>query len=106
MQSYRGTSIGAETLALAQGSLVVAEFSLNQHESFRAEIIQRRGKAIVAVSRWKKVAGLPRRTGAGIEFGAHRTAAIIDLLGSLQRALDSGAHRATVQSLGDGPVVS
>ena len=104
MQSYRGTSIGAETLALAQGSLVVAEFSLNQHESFRAEIIQRRGKAIVAISRWKRVSGLPRRTGAGIEFGAHRTAAIIDLLGSLQRALDARVHRETVQSRGDGPV--
>ena len=104
MQSYRGTSIGAETLALAQGSLVVAEFSLNQHESFRAEIIQRRGKAIVAISRWKKVSGLPRRTGAGIEFGAHRTAAIIDLLGSLQRALDARVHREAVQSRGDRPV--
>jgi hypothetical protein len=104
MQSYRGTSIGAETVALAQGSLVVAEFSLNQHESFRAEIIQRRGKAIVAISRWKRVSGLPRRTGGGIEFGAHRTAAIIDLLSSLQHALDARVHRETVQSRGDGPV--
>ena len=104
MQSNRGTSIGAETLSLAQGSLVVAEFSLNQHEGFRAEIIQRRGKAIVAISRWKKVSGLPRRTGAGIEFGAHRTAAIIDLLSSLQRALDARVHREAVQSRGDRPV--
>jgi hypothetical protein len=106
MQSYGGTSIGAETLAFAQGSLVVAEFSLNQHESFRAEIIQRRGKAIVAISRWKNVSGLPRRTGAGIEFGAHRTAAIIDLLGCLQRALDALVDKETAQSRGDGPVAS
>ena len=103
MRSYRGTSIGAETLALAQGAVAVAEFSLNQHESFRAEIIQRRGKAIVAISRWKTVSGLPRRTGAAIEFGAHRTSAIIELLASLQRALDA-LHRGTVQSWGDGPV--
>jgi hypothetical protein len=97
MSVYQGTSTGARTLAVAQTSVVVAEFFLNRHESFRAEIIQRRGKAIVAVGRWKNTSGLPRRTGAAIEFAAHRTAGIIDLLDNLQRTLDVRVHTRNVQ---------
>ena len=86
-----------EAPAVAQASVVVAEFFLNRHESFRAEVIQRRGKAIVAISRWKKTGGLIRRTGAAIEFAAHRTAGIIDLLSTLQRTLDVRVPTRNVQ---------
>jgi hypothetical protein len=87
---YHGTCTGAQTLAVARSSVLVAEFPLNRHESFRAEIVQRRAKAIVVVSRWKQTSGLPRRTGAAIEFAAHRTAGILKLLVDLQHVLDSG----------------
>jgi hypothetical protein len=89
MSTYYGTGTGARALAVGQASVVVAEFFLSRHESFRAEIIQRRGKAIVAISRWKQTSGLPRRTGAAIEFAAHRTAGIIKLLNDLLCILES-----------------
>src|SRR5262249_39098310 len=92
MHDHNGTSDGARTLAVGQTSVVVAEFLLSRHESFRAEIIRRRGKAIVAISRWKQASGLPRRTGAALEFAAHRTAGIVKLLIDLQRILDSSAR--------------
>jgi hypothetical protein len=89
MSAYHRTASGAQALAVTQASIVAAEFFLSRHESFRAEIIQRRGKAIVAISRWKQTSGLPRRTGAAIEFGAHRTAGIIKLLNDLLSILES-----------------
>ena len=106
MSVYNGTSAGAQTLAVAQASVVVAEVFLNQRESFRAEVIQRRGKAIVAISRWKTTSGLTRRTGSAIEFAAHRTAGIIDLLSNLQRALDVHVHTGNVEPWRDEAVVS
>src|SRR5262245_42290702 len=102
MTSYHGISTGVQTPAVAQPSVVVAEFFLNRHESFRAEIIQRRGKSIVALGRWKTISGLPKRTGAAIEFAAHRAAGIANLLSDLQRILNSGAPKGGV----DVPIAS
>jgi hypothetical protein len=106
MSIYNGTSTGVQMLAVAQASFVVAEVFLNQRESFRAEVIQRRGKAIVAISRWKKTSGLSRRTGSSIEFAAHRTAGIIGLLSNLQRALDVHVHTGNVQPWRDETAAS
>jgi len=93
MVTNHGTSIGAEPVGVTQAHLVIAECFLNRHESFRAEIIERRGKTIVVISRWKNLSGLPRRTGATIEFAAHRTAGIAKLLSDLQRRLGSNRRK-------------
>jgi ribosomal protein S5 len=100
MSAYHDTIAGAQMLAVAQAPVVVAEFSLNRHESIRAEIIQRRGKSIVAISRWKQTSGLPRRTGSAIEFAAHRTAGIANLLSDLQGILNSGVSANAVEAAG------
>ena len=71
------------------GTIVVAEYPLNAHETFRAEIITRDGKPVVAISRWKHMPTGPRRTGSSLEFGAHRTAAVSNLLVEVQRVLEA-----------------
>jgi hypothetical protein len=90
MHKHRRAIIGAEPLATAQASIVVSEFPLNAHESFRAEIFDRQDKSIVAISRWKKTSsGRPKRTGVAFEFAAHRTGAVANILNDLQRVLAS-----------------
>jgi hypothetical protein len=68
-------------------AIIVSEFPLNHHQSFRAEIITRDGKSIVSIARWKKTPSGARRTGQSLEFGAHRVAAISGLLSEVQRLL-------------------
>lgn len=88
MQKSRRAIIGAEPLATAQAAIVVSEFPLNSHESFRAEIVDRQDKSIVAISRWKKTAtGRLKRTGVAFEFGAHRIAGMAALVADVQRVL-------------------
>ena len=68
---------------------------LNPHETLRAEIVDRRGKSIVAISRWKKTTtGRVKRTGATFEFGAHRIAGMAELVADVQRVVgaDGGLH--------------
>jgi hypothetical protein len=89
MNTYRRAIIGAKPLALAQASIVVSEFPLNRYESFRAEIIDRRGKAIVAISRWKTSSAGSKRTGVAFEFAAHRIAGMAKIISDLQRVLAS-----------------
>jgi hypothetical protein len=93
MVTNHGTSIGAEPIGVTQLPIVIAEFFLNRHESFRAEIVERRGKTIVVIGRWKNLSVLPRRAGATIEFSAHRTAGIAKLLSDLQRRLGSNCRK-------------
>jgi hypothetical protein len=76
--------IGASRLGDQQASIIVSEFTLNHRQRFRAEIIMRDGKPVVSISRWKK----NNRTGQAFEFGAHRTAAVTNLLMEVQRVLD------------------
>lgn len=71
----------------ADASIVVAEFPLNNHQSFRAEIIERDGKRVVSLSRWKVTPAGPRRTGQSFEFAGHRADAVASLLCEVQRVL-------------------
>ena len=89
MNTYRRAIIGAEPLAIAQASIVVSEFPLNRYESFRAEIIDRRGKAVVVISRWKTSSAGPKRTGVAFEFAVHRIASMAKIVRDLQRAFPS-----------------
>jgi hypothetical protein len=68
---------------------VVSEFPLNPWESIRAELIERRGKPIVSIGRWKTTAAGPQRTGVRFEFASHRIADIAKVIGDVQRALAS-----------------
>ena len=68
-------------------SIVVSEFPLNHHQSFRAEIIMRAGKPMVSISRLKITQIGARRTGQAFEFAAHRAAAIAHLLSEVLQAL-------------------
>ena len=52
--------------------IIVAEFRLNHHHSFRAELVVRAGKPMVSISRLKITPLGARRTGQAFEFGAHR----------------------------------
>src|SRR5450432_1403698 len=70
---------------------VVAEFPINHHQSFRAELIVRAGKPMVSISRLKITPNGARRTGQAFEFGAHRTAAIASLLLEVLRTLATGS---------------
>lgn len=68
-------------------AIVVADFPISAHQSFRAEIATRDGKSIVSLSRWKNTPAGARRTGQSFEFGAHRTAGVVKLLGDVQNVL-------------------
>ena len=50
--------------------IVVAEFRLNHHHSFRAELVVRAGKPMVSHHRLKITPLGARRTGQAFEFGA------------------------------------
>src|SRR3954447_6972687 len=63
-----------------QACVVVSEFPLNNHQSFRAEIVTTNGRSVVRLSRWKRTAAGPRSTGQALEFGAHRASAVIRIL--------------------------
>jgi len=90
MSNSRGAITGAVSLANTQAAIVVSEFPLNSHESFRAEIIDRQGRSIVAISRWKmSPAGNPKRAGTPFEFAAHRTNGVAKIVAELQRVLVS-----------------
>jgi hypothetical protein len=71
-----------------QASITVSEFPLNRHQSFRAEVIERDGKHVVAISRWKITPAGVRRTGQSLEFGAHRAHAVASLLDEVLRMLN------------------
>lgn len=89
MRTDRRAVNGAEPLAFAQASVVISEFPLNPHEVIRAEIIDRRGKPIVVISRWKTASSGPKRTGVAFEFAAHRITGMVKVISDLQRVLDS-----------------
>jgi len=89
MRTCRRAINGAEPLAFAQASVVISEFPLNSYESIRAEIIDRRGKPIVVISRWKTASSGPKRTGVAFEFAAHRITGVAKVISDLQRVLDS-----------------
>jgi len=72
-------------------SILVSEFPLNHHQSFRAEIIMRAGKPTVSISRLKITPFGARRTGQAFEFAAHRAAAIASLLSEVLRTLATGS---------------
>jgi hypothetical protein len=80
--------------------IVVSEFPLNHHQSFRAEIVMRAGKPMVSISRLKITPNGARRTGQAFEFGAHRTAAIAHLLSEVLRTLAAGSAEPTKGSKG------
>lgn len=85
--AYAGQRTREIPLQATDASVVVAEFLINNHQSFRAEIIERGGKRIVSLSRWKVTPAGPRRTGQTFEFAGHRTEAVEILLGEVQRVL-------------------
>ena len=68
-------------------STTASQFPLNQHQSFRAEIIERDRKHIVFIARWKTTPAGLRRTGQSFEFAAHRAAAVANLLDEVLRLL-------------------
>ena len=89
MPTYRSAISSAEPLAFAQASIIVSEFTLNPHESFRAEFIDRQGKTIVAIGRWKMSSAGAKRTGVAFEFAAHRIPGMAKIIKDLQRAFAS-----------------
>ena len=70
-------------------STTVSQFPLNRHQSFRAEIIERGGKRVVSISRWKVTPVGVRRTGQHFEFGSHRAAVVANLLDKVLCVLDA-----------------
>jgi hypothetical protein len=68
---------------------IISEFPLNPWESIRAELIQRRGKSIVSIARWKTTSTGLARTGVAFEFAAHRIADMAKIIGDVQQALAS-----------------
>lgn len=80
-------SRASTALRLSDAVVCVAQFPLNQHECFRAEIIVRGGKPIVSIARWKNAPNGARRTGQAMEFGTHRVGAIVSLLTEVQRLI-------------------
>lgn len=93
MQNHRRAIFGAEPLANTQASILVSEFPLNPHESFRAEIITTNGRTVVRLSRRKTTANGPSRTGQVFEFGAHRTAGVAKIIRDIQQVLALGDGR-------------
>lgn len=73
----------------ADATIVVAEYPLNRHQSFRAEIIARDGKSTVSISRWKMTPAGAKRTGQALEFGSHRLQAVADLLADVAAVLET-----------------
>jgi hypothetical protein len=45
------------------------EAPISSHESFRAEITVRKGKQIIALSRWKTTPDGPKRAGQAFDLG-------------------------------------
>jgi hypothetical protein len=74
--------------------IVVSEFPLNHHQSFRAELVVRAGKSMVSISRLKNTPNGARRTGQAFEFGAHRAAAMAKLLSEIVHALGASGGSA------------
>jgi len=79
----------SQSLISADATVVVAEYPLNRHQAFRAEIIHRCGKVNVSLSRWKLSNGVNRKTGQSFEFGAHRLRAVLRLLADVERTLQA-----------------
>jgi len=65
-----------------------SQLDLNRHQCFRAEVIERKGKPIVSLSRWKSTPAGEVRTGQAIEFGAHRLAGIAQLLKDIETEMN------------------
>jgi hypothetical protein len=70
-------------------AIIVAEFPISSHVTFRAELVERQGRPIVSISRWKTTPAGTKRAGAAFEFAAHRTGAVANILSDLQRVLAS-----------------
>lgn len=64
-----------------------SELPLNRHQCFRAEVIERKGKSIVSIGRWKTTPTGVSRTGQCLEFGAHRLADFAKLLSDIEREI-------------------
>ena len=84
MTTFTLAPAGAHTHAPTP--IVVAEFPLNDHEHFRAELTERNGKRVIAIVRVKFTANGLRR-GASIEFAEHRIAGIAGLLDKVLRTI-------------------
>jgi hypothetical protein len=93
LAEYKAPKLQLQVIRLTCRCGVVSKFPLNPWESVRVELIERRGKPIVSIGRWKLTAAGPRRTGQVFEFGAHRTADIAKMISEVQRhlELDGGA---------------
>jgi hypothetical protein len=64
------------------------ERAINPREALCAEICFIKGHPVVRISRVKRTAaGLEKRTGSCIEFGAHRCGVVADLIADIERAL-------------------
>lgn len=72
-----------------QAAIVVADFPISAHETFRAVLDERQGKPIVSISRWKITPAGSRRAGPAFEFGAHRTNGMAKIIRELQCVLAS-----------------
>jgi hypothetical protein len=79
--------------------IVTAEFSMNRHESFRAEISESAGLLVVSIGRFKiRPDGTTRRAGPALEFAAHRLEGVIELLANVQRIVEAHEICADKQS--------
>ena len=72
----------------------IAEYEVSHHDVIRAEIIERQGKPVVTLSRWKRSPNGDKRSGQAFEFGAHRTEGVANILNSVLLSLRSDDQQA------------
>ena len=65
----------------------VAEYEINHLDVIRAEIVERHGKPIVAIGRWKRSPTGDKPSGQSFEFGAHRIEGVAEVLNSVLLSL-------------------
>ena len=70
----------------ANRSTIVGEFQLNNFEVFRAEVIERNGKRVISIARWKSTPNGERRCGQSLEFAEHRAVDVAELVNAALRA--------------------
>jgi hypothetical protein len=71
----------------ANRSIIVGEFQLNNFEAFRAEVLERNGKRVISIARWKSTPNGERRCGQSLEFAEHRAVGVAELVNAVLRAI-------------------
>jgi hypothetical protein len=71
------------------GSSLIGQLKLNRHQHLRATLTERAGRQTISIARWKQTPTGERRCGQSLEFGAHRAAAVVQLLKEVLRAIEA-----------------